>query len=47
VAQSQTSFNNRALLEALPGFAYTPLEKVIQRACDRYKSDIARRKITV
>lgn len=36
VAHSKSSFNNRALLEALPGFAFTPLETVIKKACEKY-----------
>ena len=36
VAQSRTSFDNHALLEALPGFTYTPLDTVIKSACADY-----------
>ena len=36
VAHSKSSFDNRALLEALPGFAFTPLETVIKKACEKY-----------
>jgi dihydroflavonol-4-reductase len=41
VAHSRTSFDNKALLEALPGFHFTPLEKVIADACEKYKAGIA------
>ncbi len=37
VAQSRTRFDNQALLAALPGFRYTPLETVIKDACARYE----------
>ncbi|HWJ90479.1 MAG TPA: NAD-dependent epimerase/dehydratase family protein [Flavisolibacter sp.] len=37
VAQSKTSFDNRNLLRALPGFAYTPLRTVIEKACEKYQ----------
>lgn len=36
VAHSKTSFDNSALLAALPGFAFTPLDDVIQKACGQY-----------
>jgi nucleoside-diphosphate-sugar epimerase len=36
VAQSRTLFDNHALLKALPGFAYTPLDNVIKNACTAY-----------
>jgi nucleoside-diphosphate-sugar epimerase len=37
VAHSQTSFDNSALLNALPGFSFTPLDTVIKKACTRYQ----------
>jgi nucleoside-diphosphate-sugar epimerase len=37
VAHSHTLFDNSALLKALPGFGYTPLEQVIKRACGQYQ----------
>lgn len=37
VAQSMTSFDNRKILEALPGFSFTPLESVIMSACEKYQ----------
>ena len=37
IAHSHTSFDNSALLKALPGFQYQPLDRVIQQACAQYK----------
>jgi len=36
VGQSQTSWDGTALLKALPGFHYTPLQEVIKTACEKY-----------
>lgn len=36
IAHSQTAFDNSALLKALPGFRYQPLETVIKNACTLY-----------
>lgn len=36
VAHSKTEFDNSALLQALPGFSFAPLENVIQKACEKY-----------
>lgn len=36
VAQSKTQFDNAALLKALPGFTYMPLETAINKACKKY-----------
>jgi len=36
VAHSFTRFGNQKLLEALPGFAFTPLEQSIENACRMY-----------
>jgi len=41
VAHSQTSFDNAALLNALPGFRFTPLDAVIQKACKQYQQAMA------
>lgn len=41
VAHSRTQFNNAALLKALPGFSFTPLEAVIRDACTKYKAALA------
>jgi dihydroflavonol-4-reductase len=38
VAQSQTWFDNEKLLNALPGFNYTPLEETIKKACEKYEA---------
>lgn len=36
VAVSHTHFENDKLLETLPGFSFSPLEKTIQKACEKY-----------
>jgi dihydroflavonol-4-reductase len=36
VARSSTSFDSGKVLQALPGFRFTPLEKTIGEACDAY-----------
>jgi nucleoside-diphosphate-sugar epimerase len=36
IAQTKTYFDNRKILKALPGFAFTPLESTIQAACNHY-----------
>jgi nucleoside-diphosphate-sugar epimerase len=36
VAHSKSSFDNRALLAALPQFRFTPLKTVIQKSCEKY-----------
>jgi nucleoside-diphosphate-sugar epimerase len=40
VAHSKTSFDNSSILEALPGFTFKPLEKVINASCKKYKQAI-------
>ncbi|TCJ13115.1 NAD-dependent epimerase/dehydratase family protein [Flaviaesturariibacter flavus] len=47
VAQSRTTFSNHALLEALPGFAFAPLEEVIENACARYKEAVSKGVLSV
>lgn len=47
VAHSKTSFDNSALLNVLPGFAYTPLETVIKNACEKYLKALEKDEITV
>jgi dihydroflavonol-4-reductase len=42
VAHSKTNFDNRKLLQTLPGFSYTPLEQAIQTACTKYIANMAR-----
>jgi len=37
LSHSKTSFDNTALLNALPGFGFTPLETVIKNSCEKYK----------
>ena len=41
VAHSQTSFDNKALLNALPGFSFTPLDTVIRKACGQYQQALS------
>lgn len=41
VAHSQTSFDNGALLNALPHFSFTPLDAVIKKACVQYQQAVA------
>ncbi len=36
VGHSKTSFNNSAVLTALPFFSFTPLETVIKNSCEKY-----------
>jgi nucleoside-diphosphate-sugar epimerase len=36
VAHSQTYFENAKILNALPGFSFTPLQESIQSACEKY-----------
>ncbi len=38
VAQSKTWFENEKILNALPGFSFTPLENSIKNACKKYVS---------
>ncbi len=40
IAHSQTSFDNSALLNALPGFSFTPIDTVINVACAKYNQAI-------
>ncbi|GAB4093636.1 Rossmann-fold NAD(P)-binding domain-containing protein [Flaviaesturariibacter terrae] len=40
VAHSRTSFDNKAILEALPGFEFSALEDVIAKACGQYKKAV-------
>lgn len=39
VAHSKTLFSNAKVLQALPEFSFTPLEKTIARSCDKYLSN--------
>ncbi|RYZ21608.1 MAG: NAD-dependent epimerase/dehydratase family protein [Chitinophagaceae bacterium] len=47
VAQSRTTFDNKAILEALPGFAFMPLEEVIARACADYREAVQAKILSV
>ncbi|HWR32754.1 MAG TPA: SDR family NAD(P)-dependent oxidoreductase [Chitinophagaceae bacterium] len=37
VAMSQSSFENKKILKALPGFSFTLLDETIKKACEKYK----------
>lgn len=39
VAYSKTYFDNHKLLNALPGFTFTPLEETIAKACKKYSDN--------
>ena len=47
IALSQTSFDNRRILEALPGFRFTPLDEVIGKACEKYVNALSKGTITL
>ena len=47
IAHSKTEFDNTAVLIALPGFAFTPLEEVIQKACEKYINALNRGEISL
>ena len=47
VAHCQTSFDNSALLKALPLFAFTPLKLVVKNACEKYGEALERGQITL
>ena len=36
IAQSNTNFDNRKILKALPGFIFTDLAQTIKKACIQY-----------
>jgi dihydroflavonol-4-reductase len=41
VAISRTWFENDKLLKTLPGFSFTPLDKSIQKACEKYLANLS------
>jgi nucleoside-diphosphate-sugar epimerase len=41
VAHSKTEFDNSAVLQALPGFSFMPLQTVIQNSCENYRQAVA------
>ncbi|HYK57012.1 MAG TPA: 3-beta hydroxysteroid dehydrogenase, partial [Flavisolibacter sp.] len=47
VAHSKTSFDNSALLQALPTFRFTPLETVVKTSCENYVRALQKGEITV
>ena len=42
VAHSNTFFSNAAILEALPGFSFAPLDIVIKKSCEKYEKAVQR-----
>ncbi len=40
IANSVTYFDNSSVLDALPGFAFRPLEETVQQACKKYSSEL-------
>src|SRR5215203_6109273 len=47
VAHCQTSFDNSALIKALPLFAFTPLKSVVKNACEKYDEALDMGQITL
>lgn len=47
IAQSNTSFDNSALLEAVPRFHFTPLEAVIKKACENYRIALEKNELSL
>jgi nucleoside-diphosphate-sugar epimerase len=47
VAHSRTEFDNSALLKALPYFAFTPIEAVIENACKKYLKALENGQLTL
>jgi len=47
VAHCLTSFDNSALLKALPLFSFTPLKLVVKNACEKYDEALERGHITL
>jgi dihydroflavonol-4-reductase len=43
IALSKTYFENDKILKALPGFTFTELSESIQKACEKYKTTIAKK----
>lgn len=46
VAHSNSSFDNTALLKALPHFSFVPLETVIKNSCEKYVQALEKGEIT-
>lgn len=40
IAQSRSHFDNRKIMEAIPGFTFTPLTNTIQKACGQYLAQL-------
>lgn len=47
IAHSKTSFDHRKILGVLPGFRFTPLEKVIKNSCEKYEEAIRKGVLTL
>jgi nucleoside-diphosphate-sugar epimerase len=47
IAHSKTSFDHRKILGVLPGFRFTPLEKVIKNSCEKYEEAIRKGILTL
>lgn len=47
IAHSKTSFDNSAVLKALPGFEFTPLKTVIKNACEKYMEALQKGELTL
>ena len=47
IALSKTSFDNRRILDALPGFYFKPVKDVIFSACEKYANALAAGTITL
>ena len=42
IAQTKTYFDNKKLIENLPGFLFTPLEEAVRKSCTGYREDLLR-----
>lgn len=47
IAHNKTLFDNTALLKTLPGFSFTPLEKIIEQACKKYMDALQKGELTL
>jgi nucleoside-diphosphate-sugar epimerase len=47
IAHSKTEFDNSAVLKTLPEFSFTPLNTIIQNACEKYIEAMKRGQITL
>ncbi len=42
LALSDSAYDNKKLLSALPGFKFSPIEEIITRACNQYSGEVQR-----